>query len=391
MRRVSNIGWRKHRFALCGTAACLLAAVSIIRSSLESDEPQQPGPTPSVTDRLLEYQQRGQAWSTMDLDALISRLPPIGGEAHWDEDISTWIPHPAVAEFRNRIETGRRISDSQWARALVRVGAIRVRSEWPNDVPLAVSMRRPTWLPLCEIQMVSTDRPSIGVASAGSRWRERCGVAVVARHQRDLYQELSTLPIGHNEVGFGVTIERGEDPNREPGGPPAMTVWNGTIVFPVDVVLTIDEVLPPVRDMRLDEAVASSLWIQRFGFIRDGNRGVGEGLVFWGHRSAFDSLQGVAVGIEAELWHDENLVETQRFVAKVDGHADPANSEKGWLRGGTHFERMPLDLRGNHEERQDWHFKVRSTTEGLLSSWEASKRWDGEFSISVDTLFRRER
>lgn len=388
---MSNIGWRKHRLALCSLAVCLLAAVSMIRSSPKPKESHQPDPAWSVTDRFLEYQLRGQAWSTMDVDALISRLPPIGSESLWDESVSKWIPHPAVAEIQNRIETGRRIRDSQWVTALVRVGAIRVRSEWPHDVPFAVSMRRPRWLPRCEIQMVSTRRPSLGVAGAGSRWRARCGFALMARYNSELYQEMGPLPIGRHDLSFTVTIERGEDSNLGAIGLPAMTVWDGKIVFPVNVVPTIDEVLPPVHDRQLDEDVAKSLSIQRFSFTRDGNRGIGYALVFGGDRSSSGTLRGVVVGLEAELWHEEKLIETQRFVAKVDDRANRANSEKRRLRGSAPFEEMPLDLRGDREDRQDWYFKVRATTEGVLSAWEASNRWKGEFSISVDTLFRRER
>lgn len=391
MRRMSNIWWRKHRLALCSLAVCLLAAVSMIRSSPKPKESHQPDPAWSVTDRFLEHQLRGQAWSTMDVDALISRLPPIGSEGHWDEDVSTWTPHPAVAEFQNRIETGRRIRDSQWVTALVRVGAIRVRSEWPHDVPFAVSMRTPQWLPLCEVRMVSKGKPDMGGAEAGSLWRQDCGVAAAAINERGLYQELGTLPVGHHELRFTVTIERGEDPDWGVRGPPAMTLWNGGVVFPVDVVRTIDEVMPPVRDKHLDDAVASSLRIQRFGFTRGGVHGVGEELVFWGHASAFDTLWGIVVGLEAELWHEDDLIETQRFVAKLDAAKDPADLENGWLRGSAHFETIPPDLRGDKQQRQDWHFKIRATTEGVLSAWEASSRWDGEFSVGVDTLYQRDR
>jgi len=65
----------------------------------------------------------------------------------------------------------------------------------------------------------------------------------------------------------------------------------------------------------------------------------------------------VVVGLEAELWNGFKLMETRQFVAKVN------------------YSRS----------------RVRSTTDGILSAWHATSRWQGEFTIPVSALWAQNR
>ena len=257
-------------------------------------------------------------WGFLDLNSLISRLPTIGSETvSWDKDNREWINHPAVSRIQDRIEGGAQLSDTQWAAALLNSGAIRMRSKWPRDISLAVSMRVPRWLPLGKITMTPTMSSSLSPAEVGSTMGESCGTYALGRRERAAYQELGILPLGKHELTFAIEIEREKDRWFDDE---VLPVWAGPISLTVEIVSSVDEVLPPIRDQNLDDAVAESLWIQRFGFVRDGEPGTGEALVFWGSPAAFETLRGVAVGIEAELWHETELVETKRDPPGFLGH-----------------------------------------------------------------------
>ena len=43
----------------------------------------------------------------------------------------------------------------------------------------------------------------------------------------------------------------------------------------------------------------------------------------------------------------------------------------------------------NPSDPDEWTFRVRSTTEGILSAWEATRRWEGELTIPVAELAGR--
>ena len=289
-----------------------------------------------------------QDWGTLDLDSLISRLPTIGSERSWDEDNRKWVKHPAVLQFQDRIGGGVQLSDTQWSAALLKSGAIRMRNKWPKDVPLAISMRDPAWLPLCEIEMTPTTPSSLSPAKAGSTVGEFCGTCALGREERAAHQVLGALPPGKHEVTFAVQIERGTPLfGPEEDVPPQGVVWAGHMAFTVEIVSSIDEVLPPLSEETLDDAVAESLWMQLVGDARGHTT---ELLCLWGEQpSTFERLRGVVVGIDAELWNEGKLMETQHFVAKVDYSGDPSDPKKGWLRGTEGFETLPLVQTGRSQ------------------------------------------
>lgn len=332
-----------------------------------------------------------EPWSALDIDSLISHLPTVESEATWDADLRVWVPHPAVAEFQKRIENDVSLSDAQWTAALLGTGAIRIREKWPVDVPFAISMRLPRWLPHCEITMTPASSSPLSEATVGVLLPVSCGSRRLAQHAA--YQDLGALSLGRHALDFAVEIKRGRayllDLRVQKDTFEPKTVWSGSLSFNVEVVSSLDEVLPPIRDQALTDAVARSLRINRWG---DGMGNDHDALVLLGDRpDCFPVLRGVVVGVEAELWHNETLMETQQFVARVDYGADPSDPESGYLSGAEEFQTLPLDLRLDPVDQRNWYFRVRSMTDGILTAWNAQRRWEGEFTIPLSQLYPRKR
>src|ERR1700741_5037699 len=184
--------------------------------------------------------------ATASLDELIARLPVVGFESRFDEDTRSRVLDPACEELGRRLASGIRLTDDQWRAALLGTEAVRSRERWPEEVPLAVSMRVPEWLPLSQITATprQTGWPA---ARAGKFVRDTCANCRRGRQFREGYQELGRLDPGRHEVVFDVTVEQvqGEgSPYEKP--PPPVSLWNGSLSLAVEVVTDRNTAFVPV-------------------------------------------------------------------------------------------------------------------------------------------------
>jgi hypothetical protein len=324
--------------------------------------------------------------SALEVDELLERLSPLGREGRWDEVQQTWVTEPVVAELTRRIEECEPLTDAQWARALVRSGAVRMRSRWPEDRPLAVSMRVPRWLGVSQIRM-QPRLAGLEPAEAGMLVSSSCGTYSSWVRQAALYQELGTLLPGPQHVAFDITVERGRSwHRRSPAAPQPGVLWSGALAFDVEIVPSIDDAVPPARGAHLDRAVHDSIGVSFSTWWIDERNQRTAILVLDPDVAGHPALASTALSLDVELVHQGRVVQEVRLRATAYDPLALGNSvneaEPRTIAFCT-LRELPVACETDFAARAGWTLRVRGTSEGVHAIWEAETRWDGSLEIPI--------
>ena len=322
--------------------------------------------------------------TSLSIPQLLDRLPTVDHDTERGRD-GWWVPVPVAAELLRRLDDGQTLSDDDWTRALLQSGVVRVRDRWPADEPFAVSMAWSAWLPITRIEL--TPRwPGLSAAGVGSVLPMGCGVYAASEEHRALYQELGMLPKGHHEIAFDVTVAKGARASRR-GWTYLMSrrgaeIWSGTLRFDVEVVDTVDDVVVPVQDPRLDELVRRSIGIRFKGGW--GDTGEVAVLAVSLDEDARAVLGTTALSLDVELLHDGDAVERHRLLG-YGRSEDPAGTSVSCTLAG-----LPAVCMRDLEERAEWTLRIRGIDAGVLGVWESETRWNGTLKMAVDEAIERE-
>lgn len=306
-------------------------------------------------------QQDARPSSTIALEAALDRLPRIDEERSWNAAREAWDIPTAVSWMAEYVAAGGTLTDEQWRRALTRSQAIRVRERWPAGEPFAVGMDVPSWLPLTEIRL-DPERTTLSSARAGSTVGGWCGNWFNAVRSRWRYQELGRLEPGLQELRFRVVVERGSPRSsarrRDRDSPPAV-LWTGSLAFQIEVVPTLADVLPAAHGAELDAEVRNML---HTGLVYP------TFLYVYADYEQVPSLSTMSVSLELALLDGEVLQGMETLVPVPR----PVVSESvGW-------ELPAFPAYDSH-----WLIRVRGRGKDALRNWDATRYWDGEFTIAL--------
>ena len=321
----------------------------------------------SLSGRFAGPQDRAAPPAELTLETALAQLPPIEHQGTFDRDKGEWDFVPAVDWLTEYLAHGGTLTDEQWRQALLRSGAIRVRTRWPADLPLAVGIERPVWLGwLTEVRLTPTDS-SLRPAKGGTMLPVSCGNCADGRRRRARYQELGRLAPGFHMLGFEVVVERGEARsvyeqrrNAAPPQGPAAVLWKGSLTFMVEVVSTLDDVLPGAHGDALDSAVRRAIDVDVFE---------GGDLVLRADVDRVPELATTAVSLEVQLCEGP-LVRGQesRMILDRPGFIDQAVS---------------FELASELTNTSEWTVRVRGVSNDVLHAWNAQRWWDGELVIAL--------
>src|SRR5262245_6863708 len=195
--------------------------------------------------------------SSVPLAELLAGLPDAAEELRWDEQKRTWAEDASSVELRRRIIHGD-LADGDWPAALRAAHVIAVPRRWPKGRPLAVSLTPPLWLGTpgwIEItpRLVGARKVQETVLYGG------CALGNDGiRERRRLLEVAGPLGPAATEVVFDVRLEaRRLDGDHITSGHERR--WHGTMSFPVQVVERDADVMEPVRDRALDDAVKGAI------------------------------------------------------------------------------------------------------------------------------------
>jgi hypothetical protein len=249
-----------------------------------------------------------------------------------------------------------------------------VRERWPVDEPIAVSVTVPAWLPFTEIRLCSEDGTQ-PVASAAGQGLIGCGNCARSARTRWSYQELQRLELGPQSVVLDVVVERLPEPRSrrgQRGNPPAAAppgiLWNGTLEFHVQVVPSIEDVLPGVHGDELEASVLKALDPRLFYY---------EGRKLAVHASTDDvpELASTALALQFEVFEGNEVRMTGSLVTlgQQDLEYYYTDDPPCW------------DLPEEFAPAR-WTIRVRGRAKGALRVWNATRRWDGELVIPLSEV-----
>ncbi len=233
---------------------------------------------------------------------------------------------------------------------------------WPLDAPVCVMVELREWWP-------SETECRLHLAPAWAGGEPVTLLRTAPDGQAAPYPlVLETLPL-EGPLLFTVRLER-----RLPGD---TTAWDGvqqeTIQVPVEFCGTIAELIEPVRDQSLDEAVRSTFSL---------------GVVKWtsGHspvRVNFDPRRTIGIppdtgiGASVELLHDDTLARRLDMWWRVGRRREGRGM--GWL---VSYEDVEL-LSGANDDDGRWSMRVRSDPALAIRAGEIARCWEGEFTVPL--------
>ena len=335
----------------------------------------------------------------LGLDDLISRLPAVGCAGVYDAERAKYVRDPVTEELHRRLGAGERLSDAQWARALLVSEVFRFRSKWPADLPFAICMHDPSWVFPTRVRAIPTD-PSLKPVEAGELVSSGCGTYSIWRAREAEYQELGLLTPGVHRIPFDVTVERGETdeeiwsrapryPRSEPleANPPPGILWQGRVTIEVEVVSSVDAVIPPGHSYDLDEGVRRSLLVLEPDGpdSKDHKGNLLISFESWGN--AVPELAIAAVSMDVELWRDGELLSRRgSLVSRLGGFRPCGSGDEIYYSASLLFERV-LDPDAAAATRYaGLELRVQGVSRDVLHHWGAQTWWDGSFSIPVSAL-----
>ncbi len=331
--------------------------------------------------------------SGLSLDELIARLPRIGVPFRLQESRASLVRREAGLELGRRILTGAELSNEQWRNALLNSGALRYRSQWPKDRDVGVSLGVPSWLPYYEIRASHLFGGKGSRCEVGAKIPHFCGVG--APRQVVRWWRLARLPIGKHSLVFELTVDRGEGavsswgiPNEYELDPDAVTVtpgvaWTGRLEIEVEVVESMEEVLPGVDSEVMQEAVRDSIeaWSSSYGTEED------QSLFICSKpdTESYPELCSTALSLEVALLRDGIEVEEFKLVATRYGQvalSEPNESDWPFASNSQRklIELTP-DVLGDEDELSRWSLRARGVSTYALALWDTETYWNGVTEI----------
>ncbi len=313
--------------------------------------------------------------SLSDLE-LARRLPPVHSERVWLADGSGLVGYgvlvlrPEAQEMQRRLDQKRDLEDAVWREALERCGAIKMRRRWLAGRPLAVSIEIPRWLGDARL---SVSPVTAGLHAAVATRSPKCFNAEVAEREANFHQELGELAPGEHTIEVICRVEQGTLGNYR-------QAWTGRLRFPVTVVETMDEAVPPVSNAALEEAVVDSLFVDDEAWLS-----IDPDVV------RHHELATTGLSLLVEVLHNGEAIGSVPLLAgranwwnvAVSSHhlGQLALFDSDQLPG---VPSTPLDAKFGAE----WSLRIRGVSAGLLKLWDATQRWEGEVLIPLDSVRR---
>jgi hypothetical protein len=295
------------------------------------------------------------------------------------------------AELTRRLQAGAELTGEAWRSALIDDGALYFPARWPAGVPLTVTARTPAWLPHGTVLFLDPRDSGLRRARVGTFLGAGCGFALIGDLERLRHQELGTLAPGHHDVAVQLELRRADEGERwlglhpwldryltrVPGserGVPATTngeprlptlLSTAELVFPVEIVPTLDDAVRPVTSSEIDAAVAGALRL-----VREEDEELRECLQV----ASVPALAGIALSLDVELLRGDDVVEHLRYQPTDQVSLGPTP----WIRleGVTNLppDRTLLRLRGTDHE--------------VLRSL-ADRRWAGTVEVTLAEVLER--
>ena len=315
--------------------------------------------------------------SLTELDdfVLIARLPPREKQL---SGTGGGRLHEVAQEIGRRAREGQ-LSERAWVELLVREDVIHTRPRWPTNMPLGISIRRPTWISPKRITVEAID-PPLGTVDETDLVDLSplidCLIDAGEMGRGDDRRQLGALPAGTRVVTFEVRIEGMTNPwspysllREKP-----QSSWKGRLKVPIDAVGRAEDCLPAAFGAEIDAAVRESL---HAGF----QQGSVEPLVLGLHHSVSTHpiLAGVGLSLVVELLKDGQLSEQTSLRA---GGQDLAST--------CQLESIPRRF-AEGPDRDRWQLRIRGEPAGVLALWEAESYWTGELTIPLAELIERGR
>jgi hypothetical protein len=276
---------------------------------------------------------------------------------------------------------------------MLHTGALRVRTRWPAFIPFAVSMSSAGWLGWSVVRLVPR-APGLEAATAGAFGFGRCGVAAMEAAREWAYQPLGTFPLGAHTLACDLTLERGS--SRRPlvrnheidpaeFVPTAGVYFRGAIAFPVEIVPTIDEAIPPRSSPELDAAVRSALSLALCP------RGLVTVLFLVPDVDRHPELAHLGLALTIDFVRDGVVVDRRRVQGSAGPTSEPRVASGPEVLDTAATETIPASAQGGAQERSRWSVRVQGTARDVLALWSAETRWSGTLELTLDELLARER
>lgn len=351
------------------------------------------GPTsPEAPASTQQDEERRSDQQPVDLDSLIDSLPPAEHPRPWNEEAKERQEDPANKTLRRELGRSLHPSDDQWRRLLLQKGVIRHRDKWPDNVPFAIGIRVPAWLPDGDITLDSTN-PGLESAVAHSG-TGGCGTCAARGTEREDYQELGMLSLGSQELTFDVTIKAkkgGGFFRAETEGPPPGLLWSGQVTLTTEVVASLEEAVPPLASEEVNSDLRNAVGV---GFYQSAAypRPMPYIVVDEDDKSR-SRLAGVALIMEGALLKDGNVVETVSLDAGVydeDTLTWDSVDVVGMRLAHSAVEKLPAKNEADARSLEGWTIRVRGMNKGVLGYWGADRWWSGSVEIPLSVAIERE-
>ena len=242
---------------------------------------------------------------------------------------------------------------------------VRIRRPWPKDTPLCLELAVRDWWPSgtsCRVQLTP-------------KWNGAEPITV-ARHpaRRRMARRFPITidpPPERSPLRFDVSVQRrGPEPDAswEP-------VQRQTISVPIEVNGELADMLRPVRDEKLDQAVMDAF---AHGVVK-WTSGRSPVRVRFDHRPTLGiAFNDIAIGASIELLYD-GAPARRLDIWWLAGEAAAGRRGVNWL---VVHEDVPLLMQANETDGR-WQMRVRGDPALALRSGPASRYWAGQFTIPL--------
>lgn len=352
---------------------------------------------------LLAFVQLPLVVAKSDVDDLIAHLPPVGDEFAFDSATSSWTARPGVERMQALVAAGE-LSDAQWERALLRTQVVHWRRSWPKDVAYTIGLESPDWMGLGRITLT----PRVAgwrAASVGATAYGWCGNSPEYDRETPLQQVLGPLAPERTKVVFDVVVERGvgwdapRDLQRSAdssSGPRAdrrsegAKLWRGLVTLPVQLVETVDEVLPPYRSANVDDVLRRAIALELARVARAEETAAT--LTLGVQEPAAGDLEGTALSVVVEFVCDGEVRGGTNLALEAARPSTTGGTVQRWQQRAVKqafVSFLPSTLITDRAQCVHWSVRVREWPEGALRCWNSRRRWAGDVSIPIAEALAR--
>lgn len=258
---------------------------------------------------------------------------------------------------------------------------IETRTKWVSGLPLRIRLHPDDWLRghahrlLVVIPRLEGARPTNH--QLGSVWPGRMGDPKIV-WQDEMY-EVGTLPPTCTSLVFDASVvEIGEEETE--------TLWSGPVSLPMAVYQTVDEILTPVGNERIEREIRAKSKVgirvdprsYRGGQYPPGRLGADEDEISVWIEVGEDVLpKGMSRAFRIEIRHDDEVVATSRFW-----FAPSLGGTPEWY-NPCEFDGDQRRLAGADPSDPAWTVRVSGDPEMALRDTSATSYWSGSFSIPL--------